>query len=221
MMKTKNEKIVKVLSHNNHQSLQQNYDQWAEEYDKDLQGKLGYKVPSMAAQSFANVVPKNARILDAESGTGIVGEVLSKLDYQDIEALDLSKGMLEQAKLKGVYRDFHHQMLGERLDFSSNTFNAIIAVGTFGKTHAPPHALDELLRILVPHGYIVFTMSISELEEVPSFKQKFEELEQQCTWQLIEQSKVYQGFNQLTTVHTHFCTFVYKKLIPAKPPAIT
>jgi len=43
-------------------------------------------------------------ILDAGAGTGMVGEVLTKLGYANLVAMDLSQGMLEVTRQKNVYQ---------------------------------------------------------------------------------------------------------------------
>ena len=66
---------------------------------------------------FRRYVPRSARVLDAGAGTGLVGESLKRLGYSNIEALDLSLGMLEEARKKNAYSAFHQMILGETLDF--------------------------------------------------------------------------------------------------------
>ena len=46
---------------------------------------------------------KEGRILDVAAGTGRAGAVLHKLGFSNIDALDVSKMMLEKAKEKNVY----------------------------------------------------------------------------------------------------------------------
>ena len=38
---------------------------------------------------------------------------MAKLGYTDLMAMDLSQGMLEEARKKNVYREFHQMMMGE------------------------------------------------------------------------------------------------------------
>ena len=44
------------------------------------------------------------KIIDAGAGTGLAGEELFKLGYTNIDALDISQEMLNEAKKKNVYK---------------------------------------------------------------------------------------------------------------------
>ena len=64
---------------------------------------FNYLAPERAAHVFASHVPRHARVLDAGAGTGLVGEALSELGYNQLFAMDLSQGMLEEARKKDIY----------------------------------------------------------------------------------------------------------------------
>lgn len=189
--------------------LRNNYDDWANHYTDDLIGKMGYKVPEFAVQSFITISSKNDKILDVGSGTGIVGALLRKEGYEDIEALDLSEKMLAEAKRKQIYQAYHQQILGTALSLPSDFYDAMIAVGTFGPTHAPPHAFDELIRITKPNGYILFTMRENEIPLQGTFRTKMNALEKVEKWTLVKETKRFQGFTKQKT-HLFFKTFIYK-----------
>ena len=63
-----------VYSARNNQELSERYDQWASEYDKDLEEEFAWNAPQTAARLFAELVPNSAKVLDAgaASGSGIV-----------------------------------------------------------------------------------------------------------------------------------------------------
>src|SRR5579875_3630878 len=80
------------------------YDEWAESYDADLtDASQGYVAPTVAAQTVARVAGVDGEILDAGCGTGLVGVALTDLGARTIDGVDLSPGMLEQAKATGAY----------------------------------------------------------------------------------------------------------------------
>ena len=132
--------------------------------------------------------PNIAKVLDAGAGTGLVGITLAQTGYRDIVAIDLSKGMLEEARKKNVYREFHQMVMGEALDFSTDSFDAVISVGVLTLGHAPASSFDELIRITRPDGYIVFSLRPDVYEE-GGFKGKMAELENEGRWELVEVSK--------------------------------
>lgn len=161
--------------------LAERYDQWATTYDSDLEEAFGWIGPQSSAAVFSRLVPKNARVLDAGAGTGLVGQALAKYGYTDIVAADLSRGMLKAAQKKNVYREFHQVVLGEALVFAGDSFDAVVSVGVLTLGHAPPDAFDELIRVTRPGGYIVFTLK-TDVYEKNGFKEKQKLLERQKKW---------------------------------------
>ena len=99
--------------------------------------------------------------------------------------MDLSPGMLAEARKKNVYKEFHQMTMGETLGFSSDTFDATISVGVLTVGHAPVHSLDELVRVTRPGGHIVYTLR-PDLYEEGGFKEKHAELESTGKWKLAE-----------------------------------
>jgi SAM-dependent methyltransferase len=120
-----------------------------------------------------------------------VGELLVKQGYKDMIAMDLSQGMLEEARKKNVYREFHQMVMGESLDYPSDSFDAIISVGVLTVGHAPASSLDELIRITKPGGYIVYSLR-PDVYCDSGFKEKQSALESAGRWRLIEVSEEFQ-----------------------------
>jgi len=117
-----------VYSSRSNQELAERYDQWAKDYDNDLEREFGWRGPQAAAEVLARHVSHNAGILDAGCGTGLVGIELARLGYSKLVAMDLSLGMLKEARKKDVYQEFHQMTMGEALDFPSGAFGAVISV---------------------------------------------------------------------------------------------
>lgn len=183
----KQSKVQWIYSSRDNRELAERYDQWAKDYDADLERDFKYRAPQVAAEFFARYVPKEARILDAGAGTGLVGEVLTKLGYNNLVAMDLSEGMLEEACKKSVYRELHQMVMGETLDYATDSFDAVICVGTLTVAHAPADSLDELVRVTSPGGYIVYTLRPDTYEN-SGFKEKQATLDSEGKWQLVEVS---------------------------------
>ncbi len=136
-------------------------------------------------------MPKQARILDAGAGTGLVGEILANIGYNNLVAMDLSQGMLEEARKKNVYREFHQMVMGEPLDFATDSFDAVISVGVLTVAHAPASSFDELVRTTKPGGYIAFSLR-PDVYENSGFKEKQTALESEGKWKLVEVSEKFQ-----------------------------
>ena len=180
-----------VYSSRDNQELEERYDQWSKDYDRDLSTEFEYRSPRRAAEILAAHVPRDARILDAGAGTGLVGEILASMGYRRMVAMDLSQGMLEEARKKGVYEDFHQMVMGETLDFETASFDAVVTVGVLTVGHAPASSLDELVRVTRPNGHIVFSLR-PDVYESSGFRERQDELESQGKWQLVERTEEFQ-----------------------------
>lgn len=179
----RDDRVKWIYSSKDNDELAQRYDKWAETYDSDLDEAFGWIGPQATAEVFSHLVPRQARVLDAGAGTGLVGQALANYGYNQIVAADLSPGMLQLAREKRVYRDFHQVVLGEVLPFAGNSFDAVISVGVLTLGHAPTAAFDELIRITIPGGHIVFTLR-TDVYEHNGFKEKQKMLENEGRWLL-------------------------------------
>ena len=113
------------------------YDNWAAEYEAHMKG-VGYTHPAMTAAMYTRHQPSgDAPMLDAGSGTGIMGEILPALGYPVIDGFDISPGMLALAEKKNLYRNLQQGALGERLGYADNTYAGATASGVFTEGHAP------------------------------------------------------------------------------------
>ena len=189
-MQESENRVQWVYASTNNQELEERYDQWAGEYDRDLEEDFAWNAPQVAARFFSRMVPAEGRILDAGAGTGLVGLELHRLGYRNLVAMDLSSGMLQEARNKQVYSEFHQMVLGETLGFQSDHFDAVISVGVFTLGHAPTNSFDELIRVTKPGGYIVFSLRTDFYEE-GGFKGKLADLVSAGRWKLAEATDRY------------------------------
>ena len=186
------DRVQWVYASENNRQLEERYDEWAKEYDDDLEDDFGYVMPRMAAETFARFVPRDARILDAGAGTGLVGVELSRLGYSDIEAMDMSNGMLQVAGAKGVYGALHQMIMGEPLGFENDRYDAIIGVGVLTLGHAPANSLDELVRVTKQGGHVAFTLR-PDVYEQNGFRERQEQLVAEGKWELAEVTDEFHG----------------------------
>ena len=175
------QRLERVYGARSNDELRTLYDDWAGQYDQDLQA-FGYSYPPVIAGLVGRYVrERDAPILDAGAGTGIVGEVLAILGYTRLTGIDLSDGMLAVARAKGVYAELKNQILGERLDFPDDAFAAVVSAGVLTSGHAPPSCFDELIRVTRPGGHLIFTLS-TPVYEGGGFRTKLEALSRQGVW---------------------------------------
>ena len=187
MDKKNQDRVQWVYSSKNNSELSQRYDEWAKDYDKDLSEFFGWTAPKIASAYLAKYVHPDSIVLDAGSGTGLVGVALAKHGFQELTAMDLSEGMLKEARCKNVYKKLDQMVLGKPLNYGTDFFDAVISVGVMTLGHAGPESFDELLRITRPHGYIVFTIR-TDVYLNNGFKDKQEEMESQNLWEVVDVS---------------------------------
>ena len=179
------DRVQWVYASENNQQLEERYNRWAKEYDDDLADDFGYVMPRIGAETFGRFVPKDARVLDAGAGTGMVGVELKRLGYSDIEAMDMSAGMLDVARGKNVYGAFHQMVMGEPLGFESDRYDATICVGVLTLGHAPANSLDELLRVTKSGGVVAFTLR-PDVYENNGFREKQAQLVSEGKFELLD-----------------------------------
>jgi len=182
--KDKKKRLEWIYQAKDAHDLEARYDLWAEDYEKDV-ASYGYKIPGVIAGFLGRYLKANdGYILDAGAGTGIMGEIMALLGYKEIIAMDISKGMLEIAEEKGVYRELHRMVMGERLDFSDNKFAITVAVGVISVGHAPPESFDELIRCTRRGGHVIFSVRA----DAYGFQERQDALENEGKWKLVEET---------------------------------
>ncbi len=181
------DRLAWIYETDDQETLRNKYDAWATIYDSELDEPYRCS-PIESAQALAQVLPqKDATILDAGAGTGMVGEALAALGYTQITGVDISEKMLEIAKNKQVYQNLYQGNLGEDLTFFDNEgFDAIISVGVFTFGHVHPQALTKLSGLLKPQGYFILTVRSDYYNTNESLKQVLDGL----SWRLITQKEL-------------------------------
>jgi SAM-dependent methyltransferase len=158
MTSTADKRIDSVYHSASREQLAKTYDDWASDYDADMQS-TGYIHPAIIVSLIARyVTDRAAAILDAGVGTGTLGQLLSILGYTNLLGVDMSEGMLTRARIRNIYTDLQQGVLGEPLDFKTAVMDCIVSTGTFTTGHAPASAFDELVRIVKPGGHLIFTV---------------------------------------------------------------
>jgi MFS family permease len=164
--------------------LRSEYDRIAPAYDAELLDRMGYRSPEVLSGVVQRLVPTEARVLDAGAGTGLLGLALADKGYARLDGLDLSAGMLAEAKRKNVYGDLRQARLGDALDYSTGSYDAVVSGGVFTAGHAPASALDELVRITRSGGHVIFTLRSDQ--RLAGFDEAIAELEERRRWELVE-----------------------------------
>lgn len=150
--------IRRVWQARNAAELRDAYDASSDDYDHHVKEELGWIGPALIAREVATRVDADQPVLDVGAGTGLVGAELAACGFTTIDGNDIAPQMLALARAKGVYRDLLPATLGERLPYGDGVYAAATAAGVLLGNHAPPAALDELLRVVGPAGIVVFNL---------------------------------------------------------------
>ena len=152
----------------------QKYDAWAAELRPPTWKASRYSVPTaLAAGLFGRYVAAGRRrdprrrLRHRPAGRAC----WSLLGYRALTGVDLSPEMLARAEARGVYRELRAMDLGARLDFADDRFAAATALGVLTPGHAPPTALDELLRVTRPGGHPDLHREPAGLRGLPASRQ--------------------------------------------------
>jgi predicted TPR repeat methyltransferase len=146
------------------------YDQWAESYDAEVTGN-GYATPPRCAEALkAAGLPLDAALLDMGCGTGLSGAAFAEAGFTVIDGCDLSEGMLEVARRRGIYRGLYTPD-----EMPGTAYDAVAAVGVIGAGAGPPGLLDTCLAHLAPGGLMVFSYNNHTLD-MPDYTAKVAEV---------------------------------------------
>ena len=158
------------------------YDDWSDTYDDHLIEEFGYVSPAIAASLLAEVIEnREIHIMDYGCGTGLVGVALRQRGFTAIDGLDISEGMLAQARDKGVYRNLLCADLTGPVALADEVYAAATCIGSMGAGHIGTEHVPELLRPLSPGGLLVVIMN-GAYYEAGGFEEKFRQLEREGRW---------------------------------------
>ena len=167
-------------------SSQDIYDDWAADYDRHLLREFGYISPRIAAEELDRVLEqKDAQIIDYGCGTGLVGEALAVAGYRRIDGVDVSTGMLEQARAKQVYRELVCADLTRRIPLQDECYDAALCIGSMGAGHVGADHVTEMLRPLRRGGAFVIILNGSYYHS-GGFEAGFRAIEKAGDWSILK-----------------------------------
>ena len=108
---------------------------------------------------------KNSEIIDIGCGTGLSGQEITLKGFNNIDGSDFSKKMLEEAKLKNIYRSLFTLDLNKNYFKLDKNYDAIVAAGVISPNHAKPECLKNCLNYLKPKG--VITAQVGSQDKKP------------------------------------------------------
>ena len=138
------------------------YDMVASRYDAIKQFKPQNESWFVAAPLLRELIGvERPLVLDVATGTGRLPLALLRERFRgQIVGLDLSRGMLRQARRKLVAYGAQVSLLwhdASRLPFSDGTFDAVTCLESLEFMPHPREALAEMVRVLAPGGVLFVT----------------------------------------------------------------
>jgi predicted TPR repeat methyltransferase len=144
------------------------YDRWAPTYDAEL-AENAYATPARCAEALAEAgADRDAPVLDFGCGTGLSAAALRDAGFGTVDGWDVSAGMLEAARRRGLHRRLERIDPDGPLPTSEPPYAAIVAAGVIGPNVAPAATIDALLQLLPPGGLFVFSLNDHALAD-PAF----------------------------------------------------
>ena len=101
-------------------------------------------------QVFQDKPKGEIKIIDAGAGTGMLGIELHKLGYNNLHALDISQGMLNEAKKNASYKKYICSSLSDQRIpvIETGEFDALASAATVLKAYVRARAFSEMIRIV-------------------------------------------------------------------------
>jgi predicted TPR repeat methyltransferase len=139
------------------------FDDFASRFDTHLVGTLGYSVPKLMREAVRRLTRDERRFqhaLDLGCGTGLIGAHFKDI-VAEIDGVDLSPKMLEQASRKQIYSKLTcNEIVAwlERAAAESLTFDIVLSADVFIYVGNLEPAFKATRRILADKGLFVFSV---------------------------------------------------------------
>ncbi len=150
--------------------VRQSFDTFAASFESKL-AKLAYRAPALVSAMLDDAgldASRSLDVLDAGCGTGLCGPLIAPYARRLI-GVDLSGGMLAQAKEKNIYDELLQTELTEYLRGRPDAFDVIVSADTlvyFGSLEGVAAAAAGALR---PGGLFIFTLEHGVGESAPDY----------------------------------------------------
>lgn len=153
---------------------------------------MEYNGAEIAANYFLKMnFEKDVKIIDIGSGTGKIGEILSKNGYKNIDALDANEEMLKKLKEKNCYQNVYQSLIEPdiKLPLDEQTYDIAILAGVFCPGHIDYRSLEQIIRVIKSGGFICWSMGHpktyadrDEMYRDENFERYISSLCDKCKW---------------------------------------
>lgn len=139
------------------------FDSYASGFEQSLIS-LGYRVPGLILRALERHLPGFAEggtisdVLDLGCGTGLIGVILHDRLQGRLKGVDLSQGMVDQARAKGIYTELEVAELTAYLENEAETWRVAIAADVFCYFGDLASTVANVRRVLQPGGLFIFSV---------------------------------------------------------------
>jgi predicted TPR repeat methyltransferase len=139
------------------------FDQYADRFEENLVGTLGYRAPQDVAALLARcgVAEGSASILDLGCGTGLAGAALQPFAAR-LDGVDLSPMMIAKAALREIYTDLVVDDAQAYLDRSRQDWDVIVAVDMLNYVGDLAPICRSMAARIRPSGWLLGTVEKRE-----------------------------------------------------------
>ncbi len=139
------------------------FDGYAGRFEDHLIG-LGYRVPGLMREMLLEGMDAAGlgRVLDLGCGTGLAGLMVADLPMEHLTGVDISAGMLDEARGKGIYAELAQGDITAWLGATQALWDTVIAADVlcyFGELEAVFHAIRPRMH---RGGRLVFSVETME-----------------------------------------------------------
>jgi len=171
------------------------YDEWAQQYTKDVRD-WGYNMPEKMAECVKAKVlgGKDAatdfKALDAGAGDGLSGQALRSelggLKNAHITGVDLSPELIDNSRERGIYSACDVVDLSKPMTmYTDNAFDLLTLVGVMTYLEPEGCSVPEMVRVVKKGGVIAFT---HRTDKVAAWRPLQEKLVKDRKWELLHET---------------------------------
>ena len=151
--------------------VEKTFDTFAASFESKL-AKLAYRAPELVSAMLDDAgleASKSLDVLDAGCGTGLCGPLVARYARR-LTGIDLSAGMLVQARAKQVYDELLQVEITEYLRARKDAFDIIVSADTLVYFGALEEVIAAAADALRAGGLFVFTLEYGTGEAGPGFR---------------------------------------------------
>lgn len=139
------------------------YSKMDPEVYNELLNMINFTEKDVVARQVSEYLPnKEAWILDAGCGTGVIASMLHANGYNNIDGADASDKFVEHSREKGWYKECDVVWFGNGVEVFpaklKGKYDCCCASGVFLPNHMPPSAMDDIHCSLKAGGYFITAM---------------------------------------------------------------